>query len=54
MDEEEFTVRIVHHSVNQYILDGFDDMTPAKFALKDAKRTDKHCCYISQLWRLRD
>ncbi|KAJ6281575.1 hypothetical protein J3E71DRAFT_217351 [Bipolaris maydis] len=39
VDEEEFTLRFVHHSVKQYIVGGLNGMMPARFTLRDAKRT---------------
>jgi ankyrin repeat protein len=39
VDEEEFTVRVVHHSVKQYILNGLDDIQLLKFSLPGAQRT---------------
>ena len=38
VDEEEFTVRIVHHSVKQYMLDGLDGVQHTGFSLKEAQR----------------
>jgi ankyrin repeat protein len=38
VDEEEFTVRIVHHSVKQYMLDGVDGVQHMDFSLKEAQR----------------
>ncbi|KAL1599664.1 hypothetical protein SLS60_007467 [Paraconiothyrium brasiliense] len=39
VDEEELTVRVVHHSVKQYILDGLDGVKHLGFSLKEAQRT---------------
>jgi ankyrin repeat protein/Cdc6-like AAA superfamily ATPase len=39
VDEEESTVRVVHHSFKQYILHGLDDGTPIYFSIDDAQRT---------------
>ncbi|XP_014559818.1 hypothetical protein COCVIDRAFT_35102 [Bipolaris victoriae FI3] len=39
VDEEEYTVRVIHHSVQQYILNGLDSTTHQKLTVKDAKRT---------------
>jgi ankyrin repeat protein len=39
VDEEEFTVRVVHHSVTQYILDGLGGLKRMNFSHRDAQRT---------------
>jgi ankyrin repeat protein len=39
IDEEELTVRVVHHSVKQYMLSGLDGVKHVSFSLKDARRT---------------
>ncbi|KAF2804460.1 uncharacterized protein BDZ99DRAFT_452051 [Mytilinidion resinicola] len=39
VDEEEFTVRVVHHSVKQYILDGLDGVKHMSFSLEEAQKT---------------
>ena len=38
VDEEDFTVRIVHHSVKQYMFDGLDGVQHMEFSLKEAQR----------------
>ncbi|KAJ5060857.1 hypothetical protein J3E74DRAFT_450704, partial [Bipolaris maydis] len=38
VDEEEFTVRFIHHSVKQYIVGGLNGIMPARFTLRDAKK----------------
>ncbi|USP72976.1 Arp Ankyrin repeat protein [Curvularia clavata] len=38
VDEEEFTIRVVHHSVKQYLCTGHGTTEHAKFSLKDARR----------------
>ncbi|RYN73204.1 hypothetical protein AA0117_g7987 [Alternaria alternata] len=39
VDEEESTVRVVHHSVKQYILHGLNDAKHTSFSIDDAQRT---------------
>jgi ankyrin repeat protein len=39
VDEEEFTVRVVHHSVKQYMLNGLDSVNHMGFSLGEAQRT---------------
>jgi ankyrin repeat protein len=39
IDEEELTVRVVHHSVKQYMLNGLDGVRHMSFSLEDAQRT---------------
>ncbi|KAF2008618.1 hypothetical protein BU24DRAFT_360102, partial [Aaosphaeria arxii CBS 175.79] len=39
IDEEELTVRIVHHSFRQFMLDGFDVSTNRHFTFYDAQNT---------------
>jgi ankyrin repeat protein len=39
VDEEDFTVRVVHHSVKQYILNGLDNVKHMSFSLREAQRT---------------
>jgi len=39
VDEEEFTVRLVHHSVKQYILNGLNGVKNIGFSYKKAQRT---------------
>lgn len=39
VDEEEFTVRVVHHSFKQYILNGPGNMNHTEFSLREAQRT---------------
>jgi ankyrin repeat protein len=39
IDEEEFTVRVIHHSVKQYMLSGLDNAKHMGFSPEDAKRT---------------
>jgi hypothetical protein len=39
VDEEEFTVHLVHHSVKQYVLEGLDGVTHMSFSFEDAQRT---------------
>jgi ankyrin repeat protein len=39
VDEEESTVRVIHHSVKQYLLHGFDDVKREGFSFEDAQRT---------------
>ncbi|CAN9253185.1 unnamed protein product [Alternaria alternata] len=39
VDEEESTVRVVHHSVKQYILHGLNDAKHTSFSMDDARRT---------------
>ena len=38
VDEEELTVRLVHHSVKQFLLSGFKDSTNIAFTIDSAKR----------------
>jgi len=38
VDEEEATVRVIHHSVKQYIIHGLDDVRHIGFSLEDAQR----------------
>src|SRR5271170_2060402 len=38
IDEEELTVRLVHHSVKQFLLSGFKDSTNIAFTIDSAKR----------------
>ncbi|KAH8725693.1 hypothetical protein GQ44DRAFT_589354, partial [Phaeosphaeriaceae sp. PMI808] len=49
VDEEEFTVRIIHHSIKQYILFGFDGAKHGSFPLEEAQRTlaDTVVTYLS-------
>ncbi|USP79227.1 Arp, Ankyrin repeat protein [Curvularia clavata] len=49
VDEEELTVRVIHHSVKQYILDTPDGVNHAKFSFKEAQRTlaDTVVTYLS-------
>ncbi|KAB2103710.1 hypothetical protein AG0111_0g8601 [Alternaria gaisen] len=37
VDEEESTVRVVHHSVKQYFIHGFDDVRHIGFTVEDAR-----------------
>lgn len=39
VDEEEFTVRVVHHSFKQYMLNGLDGVKHMSFSLEEAQRT---------------
>jgi ankyrin repeat protein len=39
VDEEEFTVRVVHHSVKQYILNGSESAKHMSFSFEEAQRT---------------
>jgi hypothetical protein len=39
VDEEESTVRVVHHSVRQYIIHGLEDAKHMSFSIDDAQRT---------------
>lgn len=39
IDEEESTVRFVHHSVKQFLLSGFYDPSTTRFTLESAQRT---------------
>jgi hypothetical protein len=39
VDEEEFTIRVVHHSVKQYMLNGLDGVKHMSFSLEEAQRT---------------
>jgi ankyrin repeat protein len=39
IDEEEFTVRVIHHSVKQYILDGLGGVKQIGFSSEKAQRT---------------
>jgi ankyrin repeat protein len=39
IDEEESTVRVVHHSVKQYILHGLNNVKHTSFSIGDAQRT---------------
>jgi ankyrin repeat protein len=39
VDEEEFTVRVVHHSVKKYILDGLGGVKHMDFSFEEAQRT---------------
>ena len=39
VDEEELTVRVVHQSVKQYILNGPDGVNHMSFSLEEARRT---------------
>ena len=39
VDEEEHTVQLVHHSVKQFLLDGFKDSTDIEFTMDCANRT---------------
>jgi ankyrin repeat domain-containing protein 50 len=39
VDEEEFTVRFVHHSVKQYVLSGFNNTNNITFTVETAQRT---------------
>ena len=39
VDEEESTVRVIHHSVKQYILHGLDDVSHTGFSVGRAHRT---------------
>ena len=39
LDEEESTVRVIHHSVRQYILHDFDGVNPMGFPIEAAQRT---------------
>ncbi|KAF2800530.1 hypothetical protein K505DRAFT_292564 [Melanomma pulvis-pyrius CBS 109.77] len=39
VDEEELTVRVIHHSVKQYILKGLDGVKHISFSLEEARRT---------------
>ncbi|KAL5372356.1 hypothetical protein DPSP01_013559 [Paraphaeosphaeria sporulosa] len=49
VDEEEFTVRVVHHSIKQYMLDGVDGVRYMGFSLKGAQRmlADTVVTYLS-------
>jgi hypothetical protein len=38
VDEEEFTVRVVHHSVQQYMLDGLGGVNHTRFSVEEAQR----------------
>jgi hypothetical protein len=38
VDEEEFTVRVVHHSVKQYMFDGLDGVNHTRFSVEEAQR----------------
>ncbi len=38
IDEEELTIRLVHHSVKQFLLSGFKDSTNIAFTIDSAKR----------------
>jgi len=39
VDEEEFTVRVIHHSVKKYILDGLGGVKQVEFSIEEAQRT---------------
>jgi ankyrin repeat protein len=39
VNEEEFTVQVIHHSVKQYILGGLDGVKHMSFSFEDAERT---------------
>lgn len=39
VDEEQLTVRVVHHSVRQYIIHGLEDAKHTSFSIDDAQRT---------------
>jgi ankyrin repeat protein len=39
VDEEELTVRVVHHSVKQYMLNGIDDVNHLSFTFEHAQKT---------------
>ncbi|KAF2864829.1 hypothetical protein BDV95DRAFT_555376, partial [Massariosphaeria phaeospora] len=39
VDEEEFTVRVVHHSVKKYMLDGLGGVKQMEFSFEEAQRT---------------
>jgi ankyrin repeat protein len=49
VDEEEFTVRVVHHSVKQYIINGLDGVKHMSFSLRVAQRmlADTVVTYLS-------
>lgn len=49
VDEEELTVRLVHHSVKQFLLSGFKDLTNAAFTIDGAmkKMADIIVTYMS-------
>ncbi|KAF2831976.1 hypothetical protein CC86DRAFT_400757 [Ophiobolus disseminans] len=49
VDEEEFTVRVVHHSVKKYILDGLGGVKHMDFSFEEAQRTlaDTVVTYLS-------